>query len=341
MRGLKIFVIAVAGLLMAACSRSGDFHLEVASDDIGTQNVKVVYFSDGTYQVQNVNAIDGKFTVDGKVDGPSYLEVYTSNGVLLGSLIVEGGDDIKARLSALNPENISVKGSDDSKDLIQFLADNREIIAKNDFDRLNRNIEAFVRKNPDDYLSTVLMCNFFHYDGYGKLALELLNLLPEDNTANGVASGVEQLLSATLSADTTRVTSVRGYCRADSALVISPKGKRLNVLLITDDHSRLADTITSVLSTLRAGAKAEKLAIYDLGCDRDTMVWNSSMRNIPDNYPDSVQHLWLPAAEATPEIAALAPSDRPYFVLADSMGKVLYRGPSVMALRAAFGSHRK
>lgn len=341
MRYIKFIYIMLAGLLTAACSRSGDFHLEVASDDIGTQNVKVVYFSNGTYQTKNLNAIDGKFSVDGTVDGPSYLEVYTSNGALLGTLIVEGGDDIKARLSALNPENISVEGSDDSESLLKFLADNRENIAKNNFDQLNHNIEEFVRKNPDDYLSTVLMGNFFHYGGYEELALELLNLLPEKNTGNGVLLGVTQLLSASLSADTTRVATIYGFCEADSALTVSTAHTRLNVLLVTDDRSRAADSVSKMLSALRAGANARKLAIYDLGCDRDTIVWHSSLRNIPESYPDSVNHLWLPAAEATPEIAALAPSDRPYFVLTDSLGKVLYRGASASALRAAFGQHRK
>ena len=34
---------------VASCSGSREFRLDVASDDIGTQNVTLVYYSDGAY----------------------------------------------------------------------------------------------------------------------------------------------------------------------------------------------------------------------------------------------------------------------------------------------------
>ena len=77
-------------LLAAACSGSREFRLDAASDDIGTQNVTLIYYADGSYRVESVPAIDGQFSLTSSLSAPTYVEVYTSGGSLLGEFIVEG-----------------------------------------------------------------------------------------------------------------------------------------------------------------------------------------------------------------------------------------------------------
>lgn len=322
---------------VASCSGSREFRLDVASDDIGTQNVTLVYYSDGAYKAQTVSAIDGKFTVIGSLDAPAFIEVFVGNGTLLGELIVEGGDHVEARLSALNPENISVRGNDDAEELEEFLKDNRPLIKKNDFDALNRNIGNYIRENPRDFVSAVLLNNYYTVNGYEAEAAELLQLIPSKWREGGFTLGFEQMLSVTLASDTLAVDTVRAFAPADTAALFTPSGAPYTLLMLTDDKSRGADSIRTVVSVLRAGAPASKLRIVDFGCDRDTMLWKTALRNLPEDYPADVERLWLAAGPASADLAGAAPTDVPFFILADSAGHMVYRGCSATGARAAYG----
>lgn len=311
--------------------------MEVASDDIGTQNVTLVYHSGGTYRVETVSAIDGKFTVLGSLEQPAFVEIYVGSGSLLGELIVEGGDNLEARLSAMNPENIAVKGNDDAEELAEFLKENRSLIQKNDFDALNRKIEDYIRKNPEDFLSAVLLVHYYTVNGYEQKVAELLQLLPSQWREGGFSLGFEQMLSNNLASDTLSLHSIRAFSAADTAFVFTPSSAPYSFLMLSDDKSRGEDSIKAVVSVLRGGSSPERLRIVDFGCDRDTMLWKTALRNLPDDYPSGVERLWLTAGSASGDLAGVAVTDIPFFILTDSTGRLLYRGASATAARAVYG----
>lgn len=337
----RLFLFLTVVTLLAVlhgCSGSRDFNVDVATDDNGTQNVTLVYFADGVWHRESLPAVDGRFSFRGRLAAPTFVEVFTADGARLGEFIVEGGDDIKIRLSAINPENVKVEGNKDSEHLIEFLRDNRKVIESHDQNGLNAAIEAYVRENPKEFLSTVLLTCYYSVPGNEKRVLELYELIPEKYRPSDFTLGFEQLLSASLATDTVSVTSVRGFSTGDTARVYSPRGSRLNLMMLTDETSRSADSIRSLAAALRAGApKSEMLRITDFGCDRDTLYWHSSLRGLPEDYPSGVERLWLNEGPANEGIAPAAPSAIPYFMLTDSTGRLLYRSPSVAATKAAFG----
>lgn len=338
----KLLFLLLPALMATGCSGSGEFRLDAVSDDIGTQNVTLIYSSGDSYRVESVPAIDGQFSITGNLSAPAFVEVYTGNGSLLGEFIAEGGDHIEARFSALNPENISIKGNKDAETLAKFLKENRELVDNNDFDGLNKAIETFVRKNPDRFVSTVLLTRYFTVEGYEEPAFELTMLIPEKYRREKFTGGFEQMLNRSISSDTTAITGIRAYSQGDSAAVFIPAGAEVNLLMLTDSDSRSTDSIRVLLSALRGGSPSEEtLRIVDFGCDRDTMLWNTSLRSLPKDYPASVTRLWLNAGMATEGIAITAPTAIPYFILTDSTGRMLYRGASATATRAAFGRIRK
>lgn len=342
---IKILMLALMSLTLlstAGCSGAKEFRLDAASDDIGTQNITLVYATEGGYRVESVPAVDGQFSLTGTLSSPTFVEVYTGSGNLLGAFIVEGGDHIKARFSALNPENISIEGNDDAEMLTGFLAENRQLLEKNDFDGLNRAIDGFVRKNPKQFASTVLLTRYFTVEGYENEALELMQLIPDKYRGNGFTDGFGQLLNASLASDTLLLDGVRAYSTGDTATIFSPRGAKLNLVMITDNDTRLGDSIRDMLSAIRAGSPdAAKVRVVDMGCDRDTLMWHTSLHALPDDYPAGVTRLWLTAGMAAEGIAQAAPTAIPYFILTDSTGRLLYRGPSASATRAAYGNLRK
>lgn len=334
----KILLLLIPAVIASGCSGSREFRLDAASDDIGTQNVTLIYYTGGSYHVESVPAIDGQFSVTGSLSAPTYVEVYTGTGSLLGEFIVEGGDHIEARFSALNPENISIKGNDDAESLAEFLKNNRKLVDSNDFDGLNRAIEEFVRDDPERFVATVLLTRYYTVEGYEDKAIELIQMIPEKYRKENFSEGFEQMLNVSLASDTLSLKEIRAFSKEDTAATFLPGGTRLNLVMLTDNDSRGADSIKAMISALRAGSPAvDSLRIVDLGCDRDTLLWHSSLRALPEDYPRDVTRLWLNAGVATEGIALAAPTTIPYFLLADSTGRLLYRGPSASATRAAYG----
>jgi hypothetical protein len=341
---LNIFLTSLCALVLCCCSGQREFRIDVTSDDLGTQNISIIYYANGAYNCETVSAIDGKFTINGMLADPTLVELFTANGAPLGSLIVDGGDDIEAHLSVMAPENMTIKGNKDSELLVEFLNDNQQALKTNNADALNRAVEAFIRENPKRFLSIVLLTRYFTVEGYEKLALELFQQIPDKYRRPDFTAYFEQLLSTALASDTLTIGNIRTFSPGDSAFIFKPAGAKLNLLMLTDNDSRTTDSVKAMLTAIRGGAPTkEMLRITDFGCDRDTLVWHSSLRNIGniENYPSDVDHLWLVAGAASDGIFQTAPSSIPYFILTDSTGRMLYRGASVAATKAAFGRYRK
>lgn len=252
---------------------------------------------------------------------------------------MRGGDEIRARFSYLNPENIKIEGNDDAEALAEFIAGNRKAIDTGDSHALNLAIDRYIADRPDSFLATVLLTRFYTTRGYEKRAAELYAMIPEEYRRDGFVSGYGDLLGPVLASDTVIVDNVRAFA-GDSLAFFSPRGARLNLLMLTTDKSRTADSLVTLVTTLTAATADSLLRITDMGCDRDTLYWHRSMRSLPDGFPRRVRHMWLNAGPATEGIAQTAPAAIPFFILTDSAGHVLWRGESASAARAAFGRLR-
>lgn len=330
-------LMVVVAVMMASCGGSPEFRIDAASDDIGTQNVTFRYLdSDGAYRSETVTAVDGKFSYLGHIGGSTYVEVLDANGKLLGEFIADRGDNIKARFSVQNPENISIRGNKDSELLMEFMDKNRGSVIKGDTEGLNAAIDAFIRQNPKQFASTALLMQYFTVAGHEEQALELLQTIGEKYRPSSRVLGFEQMLNQSLSATEASIDSLQVFSRRDTAEVFTVRGAKLNLLIVSDNETRAADSVVRLIST----STSPGLRIVDLGCDRDTLLWGVSLRGLPDDYPSEVVHYWLPAGYATAELAATAPSSVPFFIVADSLGHVLHRTPSTASVRQ-FLIHRK
>ncbi len=337
----KIFFL-ISAFFISSCSGSREFRLDAVTDDIGTQNVSLIYYSGGSYHIKSIPAIDGQFSLSGSLSAPTFVEVYTNSGALLGECIIDGGDVIKARFSKLNPENIKIEGNKDAEQLAEFLKENHQLIDSIDTAGLNQAIESFIKKDPKRFVATVLLSRYFTVQGYEQTALELIQLIPNKYRKDQFSLGFEQLLNRSIESDSITINQFRAFSHKDTVTSFSPTGTKINLLMLTDNDTRSADSIKEMLSVLRAGdPKVDSLRIVDLGCDRDTMLWHSSLRSLPEDYPDNITRLWLNAGMATEEVALTAPTTIPFFILTDSTGRLLYRGQSTIATRAAYGQIAK
>ena len=111
----------------------------------------------------------------------------------------------------------------------------------------------------------------------------------------------------------------------DSLRSYNPRHSRLSLIVISDNKSGRADSIVPQLRRLRRTYNDKTAGHSGLFGRRDTTVWKQSIRN------DSSRWLqgWGAGSLASPAISRLGVRSLPFFVVADSTGKQLYRGLSI------------
>lgn len=367
--GLKALTSAVgkliAGfltpLLLAACGGGPTFRIDGTVDGLGTQNLTLVYYADGAVQQVYAPAVDSKFSMMGNTDKPALVWVYNNTGTLVGRLIVEGGDAVEARFSLSNPYETTVKGNDDAELLARFIRDNAALLnrvdakaststarhragtstaTKADREALNRAVETFVKKNRKSVAAAAVLAEFYDYgDGNQQKALELLDLIDPDYRPDSFTRPMLSLAAATQYPDsllTARHSPLRDgmrvFGRDNRADTLTVKGRGRTLLMFTTDDTRRSDSVSGLVESL---ADRPSVKVADLSMDKDTTVWH---RSLPDAGQTDISRYWLPGGPAAPVANSLHISADPYFVIADSTARILYRGASVSQARRIAGA---
>ena len=77
------------------------------------------------------------------------------------------------------------------------------------------------------------------------------------------------------------------------------------------------------------------MQVADISCDTDTSTWKQSLRQLADSGKTSadIRRFWTPSAYNLEVFENMPVRRVPWFVVADSTGRVLYRGSSVAEAR--------
>lgn len=328
---LVLMTAAPLAIITASCGTDSEFRINGIIDGFGTGNLRLVYYSRDAVQSVTATAVDGKFMALARTDRPALVRVYNSAGKLLGRLIVKGGETIDVTFNATDPAAMKVSGNTESERLADFLKTNADAIRKNDTEAVNAAVETVVQKNPKWILSGLLMTDFYNPRGNEREALRLMALLdPSVARAVEMSTVRDMLLPLSVPVDSIALDPVRLFGTADSLETISFTGSKGKILMFTDDRSRHADSVTAALSIMLA---ADSMEIIDISADADTAAWHRSLRSLAEKDSPEVKRYWTPSPYTVEGLEELPVAEIPWFVLADSTGKVLYRGPAVSQLR--------
>lgn len=329
-------------MIIVSCGSDGTFRINGRIDNFGTGNLRVVYFANGAVQSVVAPAVDGKFSMIGRIDRPAFARIYTGNGTVVGRFIVKPGESIEAVLDITNPTAMKFDGNDDSERLAKFIDEHASMIENGDTKGLNTEIEKYVRANPRHLVSGVLMSDYFNFHGNETLAAELISLLHDNVTETASLKGLLNL-TATLAipTDSLRLEPFTIFSSSDSLTTINPQTHPHTWIMFTDASSRKADSITDVLAELSKLTADDKLMIADISCDPDTASWHSDLRRqqktdtLQKKIAKKVNRYWTPAPFNISGLEEIPIADVPWFVVADSTRQVLYRGSSITAARNA------
>ncbi|MCM1483063.1 MAG: DUF4369 domain-containing protein [Muribaculaceae bacterium] len=324
---MSLLLALVAALILSGCGKSDHFTVGGTIEAAGMQTVIVTYYASGGLKRVSQPAVDGKFNMKCESPVPTLCLVELSDGTQLASVIASNGDNIQIKASLEEPLLTEVKGNSSSSKLARWTRDNAELITSGNAEAINRSIAEFVRDNKSDMASSALMVTRFQSLGYETLADSLLTLISVSARPAPVVQNFSAVLSSQLSRKgSTNIVPMTVYTRNDSTYFYSPTAHTISMLAFVGDDRAGRDSITSSMRALcREFPAKRRLDIVEISTARDSAVWKSATAR------DSAlwHQAWAPGTVASATISKMSVPRLPYFIVADSTGAQIYRGPSI------------
>ena len=328
MKQLKLIVILLTTAMMFAACSSDSFRLEARIEGLGTQNVQIVYATSDGVQSDWVTANDDRLSYEGFAPELTVLQVLDSDNRLIARMAVKNGDKLKFRGTLTDPMGIEFKGSDASEEWSKFIKENKELYDAGNQPMLDIAIEKFIRENPDNVVSTLLLI----FD-YGSLANtdaidKLLGTINDDAKPLFLISTYQTLRNErSKSESNNHFYMLDLYESTGKWSTFRANGHSFSLLWLwsRDDakHRATADSIKQL-----AKSYGKRLQVADVLVDGDTTVWRATFKADSTDWT----HFWAPGGPNGRYMNTISTFTTPRYLLIDSLGIYNYRGESLAEL---------
>lgn len=328
MKQLFTYILSIMALVLTSCGHSDTFRIEGKLTDGSAINLRIIYYSDGAVVTGITASKDGgKFVYEGHVSYPALIEIYDNDYRLLGRMVASPGDDLEVKLDTKQPYLIEIEGNKTSKQWSDFLRTNAEMLQSGKHSARNELIANYVKDNPDNRVSELLMMTEFDASvpGGAILADSLMNLISPDIREKGFSVSYGLIVERVGKQASNEKVMPIPYRKLDNITALfKPSEKPYNLIALTDDHSN-RDTIIKELRHIAATHPHQRLGLIELSMDMDTTVWARSIRTDSATWTQG----WVAGAISGQSIDRLGIPDVPYYIVADSAGHQVWRGKSI------------
>lgn len=329
MRHLHSILISLILVVFTSCGNNEEFLINCKIRGLGSKGVEMTYTTRGVQRV-GFHPVDGKVTLRGVSDKPVLVEVSTIDNQLLFTCVAQNGDNLDVELDLDKPTSLKISGNDASEEYSRFIVDNDSLLRSNDVAGINRLIAAEVRRNPDRISSAMLLATRFQARDYELEADSLVNTLKPDARPTGVmgtfASLVGEQVSSSVGSPVRAMTINCGYQnKQDTTMRYWASNQSYSMLVVTGYHR--GDSIGNMLQELCDSLPDRRFKAFEIAVTGDSAMWKSAVRNDSTKWVKA----WVPGGTASNEVRSLTVSSIPYFVVADSTGRQIYRGRSLSA----------
>ncbi len=322
----KIYAIistVIITLLCCSCGDNDDFRVLGTIENLGTQNLRVAYANESAVVMVRTTAIDGKFSFTGKAPKETMLEIFTTDRAPLGVLVVKNGQSLDVKIDRTNPYNITVSGNKASEEISKFMRDNSETLSTGTPAQINAIVARYAESHTNSIASTILLLRQFDTYGHEAEADSLFRLIEPKARPDYLVAGVTAVLESQLKYNSDQpVQATSLFTEGDSLMAYNPALSSASLLTFTRERT---DSLTQTLRNLAAKHKKKRLQIVDIALNPDTATWHNAIK------ADSAKwiHAWVPGALANPALNQLRLPRLPYYIVADSTGRQIYRGASI------------
>lgn len=331
---LLITAVLMALTTIATSCRSSNFKIKGELEGIGQSNIHIVYYASGSVHEEWVNTQgQGKFEFKGQSKEPTIAAILDTQSQLIACVMVENGDEISISGNAEKRYELKIKGNKEDENWCKFLNDNAKQLASGDSDAVNAAVEKYVKANPDDMTSTLLLLVNYDSSADPTRAKQLLKDISTDAKPQSLVWAFEAL-TANIGKPNDRLTALL-LINAQSGKFgqLQFNGSSYTLLYIwgseTDDVHR-ADIAR--IRALQAATSAEKLQVADISLEPDSSFWRSTASR------DSAQWLqfWAPEGPLNIDLLPLHITATPLALITDSTGRIVWHGHDcAAAIKAA------
>ena len=242
--------------------------------------------------------------------------IYSSKMKFLTHIAIKNGETVNLHGTIADNYGITAEGGEINTEWNTFIRNNAEAFAKNDHKRTDKAIEDFVKANPENIVSTLLLtCDYAGKD-FAKL-METINenAKPEQITAL-YANDLQ-----TFAEKEARIAPFSLYDDNDSLMTLDFKNDACNVLYFWFDSK---DKQRGEYVKKLKGIDGKSTKISDIYLNYDTTEWRTTLKKDSTNW----RHYRTFAGAADKAIENLNVKGANFIIVADSTGKQLYRGQS-------------
>ena len=324
MKALHFILLFCVATFVSGCGHSDSFVVKGTVDGKPNMNLRVVYYSDGKLGTGITVVREGVFDFKGNAPEHALVEIYDNDYRLMGRIVTVNGEDMELTLDRLNPYKIKADGNELSKRWAAFLNKNVEDLMSKPVEDRNAIVAEYVQQNTSDPLSELLMISEYDSSTTERAfeADSLLRLLTDEAKIYNFSSAFVSLLErVAYEKAVSPVTELKYLASGNKLKTFKTSDNNLSLIALSNDDSR-RDSIVEILRDLDKHSKKGIFAILDLSADIDTVAWHRSVAY------DSVewQQGWAIGGISGQALDSLGIPTLPYFIVADTTGKQLWRG---------------
>ena len=326
-QSIYLYITSILCLILTSCGGK-NFTINGSFSDAGTQNLRFVYTTGESVVSQWVPAVGGKITMQGKCSDLTVVYIYNAKMKFLAHVAVKNGEEINISGKLTDNYRFAVEGSDINTEWYNFIHANAEDYKAGNSARLDKSIEKYIKANPNNIVSTLLLtCD------YSKIESPQAKLLLESIDEEAKPQTLLALYGSLLQKDVQKAVKVKPFSvrnEKDSLVLVELK-KKTNIFYFWYSKEESDTTRKGIIKALKEINKGDSIAIRDICVNPDTMGWYKFIKK------DSVSwaHYKAIGGPVDEAIHDLDIKGYNYFIVADSVGNQLYRGTSVTEARKA------
>lgn len=258
-------------------------------------------------------------------------------------IYAERGDEIKVKGEQRDMWTWSVTGNKISERWSNWYKEANA--KKNDNKAFEKSIEDYVKKNPSDPLSAILMLTEWDRRENPEGFVKIWNSIDKEVRSQQLIDmcGATDLLGVefTIMADgslkyakdgSVKSLSVRSRDNGLDTLKFS-KAKGSILYFYSENNSARLETVDSLKALGKTYSDSTKRIIADIYMDSDSMTWVNVIRR--DSLKGAVR-AWQPRGVAEENMVKMGIVRLPWFVVKDKKGKEIYGGDDLKTAVAAF-----
>ena len=174
---VALFISAI--ITLTSCEAE-DFTINGDLSELGTQNLRMVYITSDAIKSNWQPAVDHKFSFTGISKELTVVEIFNRQMEVLARAAVKNGDKIEVAGNMREPYSIEVTGTKINKDWSGFINKYADLLTKRNKPAFDIEVEKYVRANPDNLVSALLIAYNYANASNIEKTRELLDLLPEN-----------------------------------------------------------------------------------------------------------------------------------------------------------------